>query len=101
MEATVVIEDRPRTLSLLPRSVCNRRQPGISILQTKTMLAFVRSAVSSDFASIATDPGDIVFAEDIGLGHVLTGSGLHKSTIDLDTGKTLYTLRLSRTEWIG
>jgi RHS repeat-associated protein len=33
--------------------------------------------------------GDIAFAEENGLGHVLSGSGQHKTTIDVDTGIVL------------
>ena len=33
--------------------------------------------------------GDVLFSED-GLGHVMSGGGLHKKTVDLDTGVTLY-----------
>jgi RHS repeat-associated protein len=32
-----------------------------------------------------------VFAEDHGLGHVMTDAGLHEKTVDLDTGTVLYT----------
>ncbi len=38
----------------------------------------------------AMTPGDIGFAEDNGLGHILFSAGLHKKTIDLATGETLY-----------
>jgi RHS repeat-associated protein len=34
--------------------------------------------------------GDIPFAEENGLGHIMSSAGLHKSTIDLDTGITMY-----------
>lgn len=34
--------------------------------------------------------GDIPFAEESGLGHILTSAGRHKTTIDLDTGILLY-----------
>ncbi len=43
----------------------------------------------SVFAGFMT-AGDIPFVEDNGLGHILFSSGLHKKTIDLDTGETLY-----------
>ncbi len=33
--------------------------------------------------------GDIPFAEENGLGHIMSGTGLHKTTIDLDTGVIL------------
>jgi len=33
--------------------------------------------------------GDIVFAEEGGLGHIMSSAGRHKTTIDLDTGVTL------------
>ena len=34
--------------------------------------------------------GDIAFAEENGLGHIMSIAGRHKRTIDLDTGVTLY-----------
>ncbi|MBC8233690.1 putative Ig domain-containing protein [bacterium] len=34
--------------------------------------------------------GDIPFAEENGLGHIMSSAGRHKTTIDLDTGVTLY-----------
>jgi len=34
--------------------------------------------------------GDILFAENTGIGHIMHGSGRHKKSIDLDTGITLY-----------
>jgi len=34
--------------------------------------------------------GDIPFVEDSGLGYIMSSSGRHKKTIDLDTGVTLY-----------
>ena len=34
--------------------------------------------------------GDIPFAEDNSLGHIMSSAGRHKTTIDLDTGVTLY-----------
>ncbi|MDL1984383.1 MAG: hypothetical protein LWX54_09395 [Deltaproteobacteria bacterium] len=34
--------------------------------------------------------GDIPFAEENGLGHIMSSAGFHKSAIDLDTGITLY-----------
>lgn len=37
-----------------------------------------------------TANGDIIFTESIGLGHLLTGAGHHKKTIDLETGASLY-----------
>jgi RHS repeat-associated protein len=33
--------------------------------------------------------GDITFAEENGLGHIMSSTGLHKTTIDLDTGTVL------------
>ena len=39
----------------------------------------------------STVAGDIAFAEENGLGYILDSTGLHKSTIDLETGKTLMT----------
>ena len=33
--------------------------------------------------------GDIPFAEENGLGHIMSNSGLHKNTIDIDTGTVL------------
>ncbi|MFA4828189.1 MAG: RHS repeat-associated core domain-containing protein [Thermodesulfovibrionales bacterium] len=38
-----------------------------------------------------TITGDITFADENGLGYILDSTGLHKSTIDLSTGKTLLT----------
>ncbi|MFV9691496.1 MAG: RHS repeat-associated core domain-containing protein, partial [Desulfobacteria bacterium] len=43
----------------------------------------------STFANAMTD-GDIPFAEANGLGHIMSSSGRHKQTIDLDTGTCLY-----------
>jgi len=43
----------------------------------------------STFASTMT-AGDIPFAEANGLGHIMSSAGLHKQTIDLDTGTVLY-----------
>jgi YD repeat-containing protein len=43
----------------------------------------------SAFAGVMTG-GDIPFAEENGLGHIMSSAGLHKTTIDLDTGITLY-----------
>ncbi len=45
--------------------------------------------VASAFASAMT-AGDIPFAEENGLGHIMSSAGRHKKTIDLDTGVTLY-----------
>ena len=42
------------------------------------------------FISIAA-AGDITSVEENGLGHIMSSAGLHKTTIDLDTGVTLYT----------
>jgi len=38
----------------------------------------------------AMEPGDFAFCEEGGLGHILSSSGRHKRTIDLDTGALLY-----------
>ena len=47
--------------------------------------------VASPFAfSAAASAGDFLFAEESGLGHLLTASGRHEKTIDLDTGIALY-----------
>jgi YD repeat-containing protein len=43
----------------------------------------------SAFAGAITS-GGIPFAEENGLGHIMSHAGLHKTTIDLDTGITLY-----------
>ncbi len=48
-----------------------------------------RIAPPSVFADVMTG-GDIPFAEASGLGYILSSAGLHKKTIDLDTGVTLY-----------
>jgi len=37
-----------------------------------------------------TTAGDLIFAEENGMGYVLSSAGRHKSTIDLNTGSTLY-----------
>jgi len=37
----------------------------------------------------AMSPGDIAFAEESGIGHILSSSGLHERTIDLNTGVVL------------
>ena len=39
----------------------------------------------------AITAGDVAFSEENGLGYVMSSAGLHKSTIDLETGKTLLT----------
>jgi len=46
----------------------------------------LRKALNLDMA-----PGDIAFAEENGLGYLFSSAGRHKKTIDLDTGRTLYT----------
>ncbi|UCE56101.1 MAG: hypothetical protein JSV31_11845 [Desulfobacterales bacterium] len=46
-------------------------------------------APPSAFANI-TSEGDLTFAEENGLGYIASSSGRHKTTIDLDTGVTLY-----------
>ena len=33
--------------------------------------------------------GDIAFAEENGLGHIISGQGRHKTTIDIDSGVAL------------
>ena len=38
----------------------------------------------------AASGGDVIFAEEQGLGHILASSGRHKKTIDVDTGVVLY-----------
>ena len=43
----------------------------------------------------STVAGDIAFAEENGLGYILDSTGLHKSTIDLETGKDTSHLWLS------
>jgi RHS repeat-associated protein len=47
-------------------------------------------ASPSAFRSLIS-AGDIPFAEENGLGHIFSSAGLHKKTIDLDTGITLRT----------
>jgi RHS repeat-associated protein len=42
------------------------------------------------FRSVIT-AGDIAFSDENGQGYVMSSTGLHKSTIDLETGKTLLT----------
>ncbi|PXF55874.1 MAG: hypothetical protein C4B58_14490 [Deltaproteobacteria bacterium] len=42
----------------------------------------------SAFANSMT-AGDIAFAEDNGLGHIMSSTGRHKTTMDLDTGVVL------------
>ncbi|MFC1859130.1 RHS repeat-associated core domain-containing protein, partial [Thermodesulfobacteriota bacterium] len=37
----------------------------------------------------AMTPGDIAFAEETGIGHIMSGAGLHATTIDLDSGVVL------------
>ncbi len=39
----------------------------------------------------AITAGDIAFSDENGQGYVMSSAGLHKSTIDLETGKTLLT----------
>ncbi|PWG74613.1 hypothetical protein DF186_16995, partial [Enterococcus hirae] len=36
-----------------------------------------------------TGAGDVSFADENGLGYIIDGTGKHKKTIDLNTGKTL------------
>jgi len=33
--------------------------------------------------------GEMPFAEENGIGHIMSSAGLHKTTIDLETGVTL------------
>lgn len=47
-------------------------------------------ALPSAYAKYVTG-GDIAFADENGMGYILDSTGLHKSTIDLATGKTLLT----------
>lgn len=47
-------------------------------------------APPSIFASF-TAAGDITFAEENGLGYIISSAGQQKTTIDLNTGRTLYT----------
>jgi YD repeat-containing protein len=49
-------------------------------------------APPSAFAKI-TSEGDLTFAEESGLGYIVSSAGHHKKTIDLDTGMTLYDFR--------
>jgi RHS repeat-associated protein len=44
----------------------------------------------STFAKVIS-AGDIPFSDKSGLGYTMSSSGRHKTTIDLDTGRTLYT----------
>lgn len=47
--------------------------------------------IISTFAKVDTVAGDTYFTEENGLGHIMSSAGLHKKTIDLDTGVTLRT----------
>ncbi|MBW1817714.1 MAG: hypothetical protein JRJ60_11210, partial [Deltaproteobacteria bacterium] len=44
----------------------------------------------SIFSLSSMAAGDMPFADKNGLGYIMSGSGLHKTTFDLDTGLTLY-----------
>ena len=44
--------------------------------------------------------GEIPFAEENGLGHIFSSAGRHLKTVDLETGRDLYTFRL-RCRWTG
>jgi RHS repeat-associated protein len=48
-----------------------------------------KAAPPSVFIAVMTT-GDIPFSEKNGLGHILSGAGSHKTTIDLDIGRILY-----------
>jgi RHS repeat-associated protein len=50
----------------------------------------VRKVAYPSTFSISTVGGDIPFAEPNGLGHILSGSGIYKKTIDLETGTVLH-----------
>jgi RHS repeat-associated protein len=50
----------------------------------------VRKVAYPSTFSISTVGGDIPFAEANGLGHIMSDSGIHKKTIDLETGVVLY-----------
>jgi len=49
----------------------------------------LKVASLSAFSDVMTTQ-DIAFAEENGLGHIMSNAGRHKRTIDLDTGVTLY-----------
>jgi len=48
-----------------------------------------RVSASSPIAKMLAGD-DILFAEESGIGHIMAGSGLHKTSIDLDTGVALF-----------
>jgi RHS repeat-associated protein len=50
----------------------------------------IRKVAAPAAFSGAIASGDVSFAEEIGLGYIMAGSGQHKKTIDLDTGAVLY-----------
>ena len=47
------------------------------------------SALSARLAGTMND-SDIAFTEESGIGYIMSGSGLHKKTIDLESGVSLY-----------
>jgi RHS repeat-associated protein len=51
----------------------------------------IRKVAPPSVFAVVVAAGDIPFAEENGLGHILTSAGRHKTSIELDTGHVLYT----------
>lgn len=54
-------------------------------------VSFPRSAIQQSLAF-----GDILFSDENGTGYIMSSAGLHKSTVDLATGKTLLTFNYAQ-----
>ena len=56
----------------------------------------IRKVTHGLFAELTT-VGDIIFTEENGMGYIFSSGGRHKMTIDLDTGRVLYTFGYDQT----
>ena len=88
-------EGLPATLSLLkdPKVVAVDRESNLYISDEGNHRIFkVDFPYDLEIPSSAImEPVDIFFVEENGLGYILSGTGLHKKTVDLNTGVTLRT----------
>ena len=73
----------------LPASMAVGKSGDLYIADSKNYCIRKVESPTPIFAGYITE-GDIVFGEGGGLGHIMFGSGRHKTTIDLDTGVTLF-----------
>jgi RHS repeat-associated protein len=78
---TVAVLDRPEAMVIDPTK---------NLYISDTGNKRIRKVALPSTFSYAIALHEVTFAEENGMGHVLDSSGRHKSTIDLDTGRTLY-----------